>query len=138
LFCNYISTYDPLPAETSYSGQAGHAFATTVTHFATTTAPTASHSSTATKFSSTSTSSAIATAASSVEKKQVNKGAIIGGAVGGVLGLALIIGVVIMFLRWRNMHEPVKEQPKGAASSTEDVGGPVVGKTHTVVTTHLR
>ena len=51
-----------------------------------------------------------------------------------MLGLALIIGVVIMFLRWRNMREPVQSQSKGAASSTEDVGGPAVGKTETVVT----
>jgi hypothetical protein len=133
-FCNYISTYDPLPAETSFAGQSGHAFTTTVAHFATTTAPTTSHSSTATKSSSTGTSSATATAASNGEKKKVNKGAIIGGTVGGVLGLAFIIGVVIMFLRWRNMREPVQSQSKGAASSTEDVGGPAVGKTETVVT----
>jgi len=32
------------------------------------------------------------------------------------------------------MREPVQSQSKGAASSTEDVGGPAVGKTETVVT----
>jgi hypothetical protein len=55
-----------------------------------------------------------------------------------VLGLALIIGAVIMFLRWRNMPEPVQEHGKMAASSTEEVGGPAVEKTSTVVTAGLK
>lgn len=57
--------------------------------------------------------------------------------VGGVLGLALIVGTVIMFLRWRNMREPAIEQ-KGAASSSEAISVPGAGKMETVVTANPR
>jgi hypothetical protein len=57
--------------------------------------------------------------------------------VGGVLGLALIIGAVIMFLRWRNMREPTMEQ-KGAESSSDAIGVPGAGKIETIVTTNSK
>jgi hypothetical protein len=131
-FCNYISTTDPLPAQTAFPGQAGHALTTTVAKFATTPAPSTSLPSSLK--SPTGTHSASATAgASTGGAGKSNKGAVIGGAVGGVLGFALIAGAVIMFLRWRNSREPDQGQ-KGAASSTEEVGAPATAKAEPVVT----
>jgi hypothetical protein len=69
--------------------------------------------------------------------KKSNKGAIIGGAVGGVLGLALLIGVVMIFLKRRNAHEPVQEQ-KAASSSADEVSAPAAGKSEAGVTTSAR
>ena len=128
-FCNYISTTDPLPAQTAFPGQAGHALTTTVAKFATTPAPSTSLPSSLK--SPTGTHRASATAGASGGAKS-NKGAVIGGAVGGVLGLALA-GAVIMFLRRRNSREPDQGQ-KGAASSTEEVSAPAAAKAKPVVT----
>jgi hypothetical protein len=130
-FCNYISTTDPLPAQTAFSGQAGHALKTTVAKFATTPAPSTSPPSSIK--SPTGTHRASATAGASTGGAKSNKGAVIGGAVGGVLGLALIAGAVIMFLRRRNSREPDQGQ-KGAASSTEEVGALAAAKAKPVVT----
>ncbi|KAH8794543.1 hypothetical protein F5882DRAFT_397922 [Hyaloscypha sp. PMI_1271] len=129
-FCNYISTTDPLPAQTAFPGQAGHALTTTVAKFATTPAPSTSLPSSLK--SPTGTHRASATAGASGGAKNSNKGAVIGGAVGGVLGLALA-GAVIMFLRRRNSREPDQGQ-KGAASSTEEVSAPAAAKAKPVVT----
>jgi hypothetical protein len=136
LFCNYFSTDGALPAETSFAGQAGHSFTPTIAHFATSTASRTPLSSAASgKSSSKGTSGATASASavsSGGAKKNLNKGAVIGGTIGGVLGLALIIGAVILFLKRRNLREPV-QQGKAGASSAEEVGGPVLGKTQTVI-----
>ena len=102
-FCNYISNTGVQNATTTYAGQADHAFTPTVPIFAVSFTPTtASTSSTGTLPAKSSSSSATATAVPSTEKKKkVDKGAIIGGVIGGVVGLALLIGAVVMFLRWR-------------------------------------
>ena len=55
----------------------------------------------------------------------MDKGAIIGGVVGGVVGLVLVIGVVIMFLRWRRSGD-VQEEGEGAQTpASEEVVKPV-------------
>ena len=119
-FCNYIATSTAIPAETTYSGQVGHAFTMTIAKFATTPAPSTSHSSaTTTTFPSTANSATVTPSQSDITKKS-NRGAIIGGVVGGLLGLALIVGAVIMRTKKRNSQEPAQQQ-KGTASSTEEV-----------------
>jgi hypothetical protein len=42
----------------------------------------------------------------------VNQKAIIGGTIGGVMGLVLIIGLALLFLRWRNTPEGKKPEPE--------------------------
>jgi hypothetical protein len=84
-FCNYLSTYDPRPAQTVMG------IVTTEAKFAP--APTTSSAvqpSSSTKTNTTS-STAVATSA-----KKVN-GAVVGGAVGGVVGAFLIIGALVAF-----------------------------------------
>jgi len=108
LFCNYLSTYNALPAVTATGLiTAAVPFATT----ATTTSP---------ALSATKTTSASPVAASG-PPTSVNKKAIIGGVVGGVLGLALVVGLVFLFLVWRN-------------SKTEDEPAPTKVEKGNVVT----
>ncbi|PMD38968.1 hypothetical protein L207DRAFT_634955 [Hyaloscypha variabilis F] len=112
-FCNYISTSSPIPAETTFSGQAGHAFTTTIAKFATTSAPSTSCSSATEGPSSPENSATAAGAVGRNGTKHSNKGGIIGGVVGGVLGLALIVGAVMMCLRRRNSQEPAPATKAG-------------------------
>lgn len=130
-FCNYIATSSPIPAETTFSGQVGHAFTTTVAKFATTPAPSTSHSS-ATDTTSSTANSATVTPSQSNGAKKSNRGTIIGGVVGGLLGLALIVGVVIMCMKRRDSPQP-EQQQKGATSSTEEVSEADGGKTRATV-----
>lgn len=60
--------------------------------------------------------------------------------VGGVLGLALIIGAIIMFVKSRNRIESAVEQ-KGAASSSEAINVPAAepeGSSKTVITANSK
>jgi hypothetical protein len=50
----------------------------------------------------------------------VNKKAIIGGTIGGVVGLALIIGLVLLFLRWRNTAEGKPEPETETATPANE------------------
>ena len=55
----------------------------------------------------------------------MDKGAIIGGVVGGVVGLVLVIGAVIMFLRWRRRSGDVQEEGEGVQTpASEEVVKP--------------
>ena len=58
----------------------------------------------------------------------MDKGAIIGGVIGGVVGLALLIGAVVMFLRWRRSGD-VHEEGEG---NTETPDSEVVKPTDKV------
>jgi hypothetical protein len=114
LFCNYISNTLIQNATTTYADQADHAFTPTVPVFAVSFTPTTAFSSSASKSSAKSSSgSATATGVPSTEgKKKVDKGAVIGGVIGGVVGLTLLIGAVVMFLRWRRSGD-VHEEGEG-------------------------
>jgi beta-lactamase regulating signal transducer with metallopeptidase domain len=122
LFCNYISTYKILSAvtATALTPTIIQFAAMPTTSVATNTSSTASHSSTATATPAPSTGN----------KTFLNKGKVIGGVLGGLAGLALVVFLVILFLRWRNSEEPepVKEgilvngsNGKGVAVSTSEV-----------------
>jgi len=50
----------------------------------------------------------------------VNKKAIIGGTIGGVVGLVLIIGLILLFLRWRNTPEGKPEPETETATPANE------------------
>lgn len=104
--------------------------------FATTPSLTTSFSSASAKSSSTGAASPGNSGTLGPSKKS-NKGAIIGGVVGSALGLALLIGAVVIFLKRRNTNPPLQEQ-KGASSSIDEVTAPYSGKTEAVVTASAR
>ncbi|KAE9372151.1 hypothetical protein N431DRAFT_483003 [Stipitochalara longipes BDJ] len=130
-FCNYIAISSPIPAQTAFSGQAEHAFTTTIAKFATTPAPSTPRSSATDIISSTANSPTAAPVSSDGASKS-NKKAIIGGVVGGVLGLALIVGAVIMFLKRKNSQEPAQPQ-KAAVNFTEEVSATTGVKTKSTI-----
>lgn len=112
LFCNYLSTYNALPAVTATG------LITAVVHFATTATPSSP------TLSVTNTASATPVAASR-PPNPVNKKAIIGGVVGGVLGLAVVAGLVFLFLVWRNS----KEEDDPAPTKKENGNGVTLNTT---------
>ncbi|CZR53928.1 uncharacterized protein PAC_03810 [Phialocephala subalpina] len=124
LFCNYLSTYDALPAVTA------HAFTPTIVAFAVSTTPSSTLPTTATSHSSPSSATPTSALSSSGSKSSPNEGKIIGGVLGGVAGLVLIAGLVILFLRWRNGREEEPEPVKEEAPVKEDKGK-AVGKIST-------
>jgi hypothetical protein len=121
-FCNYISTYAILSAETQFSGQTNHAFTPTIAQFAYSTpspSPTPSVNGNGTSSASTSSQTATATKAPAEPKKPVDKKVIIGGAVGGIGGLALVVGAVLLFIRWRNT--PYREEEGDGNTTTPPI-----------------
>ncbi|KAH7370599.1 hypothetical protein BKA65DRAFT_545309 [Rhexocercosporidium sp. MPI-PUGE-AT-0058] len=116
LFCNYISTYSPILAQTTFSGQGAREFTPTIQAMP---APTSSSLSSSVSPSSAVAETSAVTASSSPNssaaasnadgegggKKKSNKGAVIGGVIGGVAGLVFLVAVLFLLLRWRNMKK---------------------------------
>ncbi|RFU32668.1 hypothetical protein B7463_g3642, partial [Scytalidium lignicola] len=129
-FCNYISTYSPLPASTTYIGQTSHSFTPTSAKFVSSTTAVPSNSSTnatAADTSTSSTSSAKATPTSSSGGGGggggggTSKGVIAGAAVGGVAGGVIITILVLVILnRRRSNPAPVAEEPAAQAAPNEE------------------
>ncbi len=120
-FCNYISTYSVLAAETTFSGQSDRVFTPTIQPLpvSTTSSPTiASRTGTSNllRTASPSATSDTASTGDDGEKKATNKGAIIGGTIGGVVGLVLIAAAVFLLMRLKK---------------TKRESGPVIGDEYT-------
>ncbi|KAH6717868.1 hypothetical protein BKA61DRAFT_716344 [Leptodontidium sp. MPI-SDFR-AT-0119] len=126
-FCNYISTYSPILAQTTISGQGGREFTPTIQALPSPTSSSSLSSSTSPSTSaggsveSAGSSPSLSAAASNGGKKKSNKGAIIGGVIGGVAGLALLIAAVFFVLRWRKMKRELGPVIGDEFTTKEDV-----------------
>ncbi|KAG4444299.1 hypothetical protein IFR05_000274 [Cadophora sp. M221] len=136
-FCNYISTYSPILAQTTFSGQGGREFTPIIQALPSPTPSSSSLSSTA--LPSTTAGGLVESASSSPSSSAAdssngdgkggksNKGAIIGGVVGGVAGLLVLVAGLFFVLRWRKMKSELGPVVGDEFTTKEDVDAQAAG-----------